>query len=64
VFDAGRLKGILEELGGQLEPVGQDARLKHVQNTRTLEVEGGQTRFRPIRASVPLTPLRRAEGSL
>ena len=36
VFDAGRLKGIVEELGEPLEPVGQDARLKHVQNTLTL----------------------------
>jgi hypothetical protein len=36
VFDPERLKEIIAELGGQLEPVGRDPRLKDVQHTVTL----------------------------
>lgn len=53
VFDAGRLKGIVEELGAQLAPVGQDPRLKDVQHTLTL-VDG------TLLAALP----RMAEASL
>jgi hypothetical protein len=36
VFEPERLKEIIVELGNDLEPVGRDARLKHVQDTLTL----------------------------
>jgi hypothetical protein len=60
VFDAGRLKGIVEELGAQLEPVGQDARLKDVQNTLTL-VDGTLLAALPLMAEASL--LNQQEGS-
>jgi len=60
VFDAGRLKGIVEELGAQLEPVGQDARLKDVQNTLTL-VDGTLLAALPRMAEASL--LKQQEGS-
>jgi Transposase DDE domain len=36
VFDPERLKEIIAELGGQLEPLGRDARLKDIRHTVTL----------------------------
>jgi hypothetical protein len=60
VFDAQRLKGIVEELGAQLEPVGQDARLKHVQDTLTL-VDGTLLAALPLMAEASL--LNQQEGS-
>lgn len=60
VFDAGRLEGIVEELGEQLEPVGQDARLKHVQDTLTL-VDGTLLAALPLMAEASL--LAQQEGS-
>ena len=60
VFDAQRLKGIVEELGAQLEPVGQDARLKHVQDTLTL-VDGTLLAALPLMAEASL--LNEQEGS-
>ena len=36
VFDAERLKEIINELGDQLEPLGRDSRLKDIQQTLTL----------------------------
>lgn len=60
VFDAGRLKGIVEELGEQLEPVGQDARLKDVQSTLTL-VDGTLLAALPLMAEASL--LNQQEGS-
>ena len=60
MFDAQRLKGIVEELGEQLEPVGQDARLKHVQNTLTL-VDGTLLTALPLMAEASL--LNRQKGS-
>lgn len=60
VFDAQRLKGIVEELGTQLEPVGQDARLKYVQDTLTL-VDGTLLATLPLMAEASL--LNQEEGS-
>src|SRR5258707_4002907 len=36
VFDPERLKEIIAELGGQLEPLGRDSRLKEIRHTVTL----------------------------
>jgi len=36
VFDAGRLKEIIAELGGQLQPLSRDKRLKDIRQTLTL----------------------------
>ena len=36
VFDAERLKAIIEELGGQLQPLARDPRLKDIRKTLTL----------------------------
>jgi len=61
VFDAGRLKGIVEELGEPLEPVGQDARLKHVQNTLTL-VDGTLLTALPRMAEASLLNQQKGSG--
>ena len=61
VFDAQRLKGIVEELGEQLEPVGQDARLKHVQNTLTL-VDGTLLTALPRMAEASLLNQQKGSG--
>jgi hypothetical protein len=60
VFDAQRLKRIVQELGVQLEPVGRDARLKHIQNTLTL-VDGTLLAALPRMAEASL--LNQQEGS-
>lgn len=61
VFDAQRLKGIVEELGAQLEPVGQDARLKHVQDTLTL-VDGTLLPVLPLMAEASLLNQQKGSG--
>jgi len=61
VFDAQRLKGIVEELGEQLEPVGQDARLKHVQDTLTL-VDGTLLAALPLMAEASLLNQQKGSG--
>jgi len=61
VFDAQRLKGIVEELGEQLEPVGQDARLEHVQNTLTL-VDGTLLTALPRMAEASLLNQQKGSG--
>ena len=50
----------MEELGAQLEPVGQDARLKHVQDTLTL-VDGTLLAALPRMAEASL--LKQQEGN-
>lgn len=61
VFDAGRLKGIVEELGAQLEPVGQDARLKDVRDTLTL-VDGTLLAALPLMAEASLLAQQEGNG--
>jgi hypothetical protein len=61
VFDAGRLKAIVEELGGQLEPVGKDARLKQVQDTLTL-VDGTLLTALPRMAEASLLNQQKGSG--
>ena len=53
VFEPERLKEIIAELGGQLEPLARDARLKHIRDTVTL-VDGTLLAALPTMAEASL----------
>jgi hypothetical protein len=55
VFDPERLKEIIAELGGQLEPLARDPRLKDIHNTITL-VDGTVLSILPHLAEASLMP--------
>jgi len=59
-FDPDRLREVIAELGGQLEPVGRDARLRDLRHTVTL-VDGTLLAALPRMAEASL--LKRAKGS-
>jgi hypothetical protein len=61
VFDAQRLKQIIQELGSQLQPVGRDARLKDVQATLTL-VDGSLLSALPLMAEASLLQEQRGNS--
>jgi hypothetical protein len=60
VFDPERLKGIIAELGGQLEPLGRDPRLKDIRDTILL-VDGTLLAALPSMAEASM--LKAATGS-
>ncbi len=61
LFDAERLKGIIEELGGQLQPIGRDARLKDIEKTLTL-VDGTLLAALPLMAEASLRNQQKGSG--
>jgi hypothetical protein len=63
IFDPERLKEIIAELGGQLEPVGRDPRLKDIRDTVML-VDGSLLAALPRMAEASLLKATTGHGSI
>lgn len=63
IFDPHRLQEIIAELGGQLQPLGRDPRLKDIRDTVTL-VDGTLLKALPSMAEASLRKQRTGHGSI